>query len=162
MALEIGTSAPEFTLEGIDGGTYSLRDALATGPTLLVFWKTHCAAVDLALPYINRLAATYQDGWQLWAIAQEPPDSAREYAGQHGMEYPVLPDTAGYGVSQLYDPPAAPAFFLIDRDGRVAFTNHGFSKDVLNELSGLIAARLGVEAKEVASADDGQPAFRPG
>ena len=162
MVLEVGTRAPEFTLEGIDGGTYSLREALPAGPILLVFFKTNCRTCDLAFPYVNRLAVTYQDGPQLWAVAQEPLDKAREYAAEQGMEYSVLVDTPGYGVSKRYDPPATPTFFLIDGDGRVAFASYGFSKDDLNELSRLVAAHLGVEPKVVAPPDDGQPAFRPG
>jgi peroxiredoxin len=162
MTLEIGALAPEFALEGIDGRSYSLREALPTGPTLLLFFKANCSACELAFPYMNRLASVYSDGWQLWAVAQEPPDRAREYAGRYSMRYPVLPDTLDYNVSKQYDPPAAPTFFLVGPDGRVAFSSHGFSKDDLNEMSRLIAERLGVEPQVVAPPDDGQPAFRPG
>ena len=162
MALAVGSSAPAFTLTGVEGEVYSLSRSLSAGPVLLVFFKSGCGACDLAFPYINRLAAAYDDGWQLWAIAQEPPERARQYAERQDMKYPVLLDTQDYEVSKRYDPPATPTFFLIDPDGRVAYTNHGFSKDDLNEMSGLVAARLGVEAKEVAPAADGRPAFRPG
>lgn len=162
MALQIGAPAPELTLRGIDGRTYSLHQPPFSGPTLLVFFKTTCGTCDLAFPYINRLWTSYRDGWRLWAVAQDPPPRAGDYARRHGMEYPVLPDTPDYSVSKPYDPPATPALFLIDADGRLAYTSHGFSKDDLNELSKLIAARLGLEAQVVAPPDDGQPAFRPG
>ncbi len=162
MRLEIGSIAPEFSLPGLDGSTYSLRDSLSAGPLLLVFFKAGCGACDLAFPYINRLHAAYGDGLQLWAIAQEGPDRAGGYARSQAMTYPVLPDTTDYEVSRRYDPAATPTFFLIGADGRVTYTSHGFSKDDLNEMSGLVAGRLGVEAREVAAADDGRPAFRPG
>lgn len=162
MVLDIGRSAPELELAGIDGERYSLREALRGGPVLLVFFKTTCSTCDLAFPYINRLWASYRDGWGLWAVAQDPPDRTAKYAQQYGIEYPMLPDTPDYSVSKRYDPAATPTFFLIDSDGRVAFTSHGFSKDDLNELSRLIAGQLNVEARIVALADDGQPAFKPG
>lgn len=162
MVLEVGDPAPEFALQGTDGETYSLREEPPSGPALLVFFKSTCGTCDLVFPYINRLWNTYQEGWRLWAVAQDPPDRAAEYARRHGLEYPVLPDAPGYGVSKRYDPPATPALYLIDADGRLAYTSHGFSKDDLNELSRLVAGRLGREAKIVAPADDGQPAFRPG
>lgn len=162
MVLEVGMSAPEFTLDDVEGRTHSLREALTTGPTLLVFFKTTCSTCDLAFPYINRLRALYQDGWQVWAVAQDRPDSAREYARRQGMDYPVLPDTPGYSVSKRYDPPATPTLFLIDSDGRVAYMSYGFSKDDLNELSRLLAGRLGAEPRVVAPPDDGRPAFQPG
>ena len=110
MAPEIGALAPEFALEGIDGRSYSLREALPTGPILLFFFKANCSACDLAFPYTNRLVAAYPAGWQLWAVAQETPDRAREYAGRYSMQYPVLPDTSDYNVSKQYDPPATPTF----------------------------------------------------
>lgn len=162
MAVEVGAPAPEFTLEGIDGRRYSLREALAGGPALLVFFKSTCGTCDLAFPYINRLRAAYGDGWRLWAVGQDPPHRAREYAHRLGMNYPVLPDSVDYAVSKQYDPPSTPALFLVDADGRVAYTSHGFSKDDLNELSRLLAARLGADPAVVAPEDDGQPAFRPG
>ena len=162
MVLKVGSPAPEFTLEGTDGRSYSLGEALSGGPALLVFFKTSCGTCDLAFPYINRLRAAYGDGWRLWAVAQDPPDRAGEYARRQGMNYPVLSDSPDYIVSKQYDPAATPALFLIDADGRVAYTTHGFSKDDLNELSRLVATRLGAEAQVVAPADDGQPAFQPG
>ena len=162
MILETGALAPPFALLGTDGREHHLPRDLSHRPAVLVFFKTTCGTCDLAFPYINRLRAAYPDGWQLWAIAQDPPDRAREYAVRHGMTYPVLVDALGYTVSKLYDPPATPAIFLIDSDGRVAYSTHGFSKDDLNELSRLLAACLGVDSEIVAPAGDGQPAFRPG
>ncbi len=162
MTLEAGVSAPQFTAEGVDGRTYSLHEALSSGPVLLVFFKTTCSTCDLAFPYINRLRSLHPGGWQLWAVGQDPPDRAREYAQRRGIDYPVLPDTPAYAVSKSYDPPATPTLFLIDRDGRLAYVSYGFSKDDLNELSRLLAQSLGAEPRVVAPPDDGQPAFQPG
>ncbi len=162
MILEIGALALPFALLGIDGCEYRLPKDLSHKPALLVFFKTTCGTCDLAFPYINRLREAYPDGWQLWAIAQDPLPRAREYASARAIAYPVLVDVPGYAASKLYDPPATPTLFLIDASGRVAYTSHGFSKDDLNEVSRLLAERLGVESQIVAPADDGQPAFRPG
>ena len=162
MILVAGALALPFALLGIDGREYHLPKDLSHRPALLVFFKTTCGTCDLAFPYINRLRATYGNGWSLWAISQDPVDKSIEYASRHGMTYPVLVDAPGYAASKLYDPPATPTLLLIDSGGRLAYTTHGFSKDDLNELSRLLAACLGVESEIVAPADDGQPAFRPG
>ncbi len=37
-ALIAGTAAPDFTLEGMKGGKFSLREALGRGPVLAVFF----------------------------------------------------------------------------------------------------------------------------
>lgn len=163
MTLEVGDRAPDFSLTATDGSVYSLSRALETGPLVLVFFKSTCATCDLAFPYINRLAEAYPDGrWQLWAIAQDGEEATRDYARRHGIPYPVLPDVPDYPVSRQYDPPATPTLFLVEADRRIAYATHGFSKDDLNELSDLLARRLGMEPRVIAPKGDGQPDFRPG
>jgi hypothetical protein len=78
------------------------------------------------------------------------------------MSYPVLLDAPAYAVSRLYDPPATPTLFLVDRRGRVAYTTAGFSKDDLNELSRLLAMEIGAAPAVIAQAGDGKPDFKPG
>jgi len=162
MTLEAGVQAPDFSLKGIDGREYRLSEALRAGPALLVFFKSTCGTCDVAFPYLNRLHETYKDGWQLWAVAQDGPEAAAEYARRLALGYPVLPDAPDYAISRLYDPPATPTLYLIDRDGRVAYTTHGFAKDDMNELARLLAERLGAQPRVIAPPDDGQPAFKPG
>lgn len=163
MTLEVGDRAPDFSLKGIDGLSYTLSQALGRGPVALVFFKTTCDTCELAFPYINRLVAAYpQGGYQVWAIAQDPAEEAREYAARHGITYPVLPDVPNYPVSREYDPPATPTLFLVGSDGSIAFVSSGFSKDDLNEVSRLLALRLGAEPQVVAPRGDGRPDFQPG
>jgi peroxiredoxin len=160
--LETGALAPHFTLLGIDGKEYRLPNSLNGEPALLVFFKTTCATCDLAFPYINRLRDAYPEGWHLWAIAQDPPAVASDYARKHGLSYPVLIDAPDYEASRLYDPAATPTLFFTDTSGRAIYTTHGFAKDDLNEVSRLIAAAVEAEPVVIALADDGNPAFKPG
>jgi peroxiredoxin len=160
--LETGALAPHFTLLGIDGKEYRLPNSLGGQPSLLVFFKTTCATCDVAFPYINRLREMYPSGWHPWAIAQDPPAVASEYARKHGISYPVLIDAPDYDVSRLYDPAATPTLFLNDVRGQAIYSTHGFAKDDLNEVSRLLAEMLDEEPVTVAPADDGQPAFKPG
>jgi peroxiredoxin len=160
--LETGALAPHFTLLGIDGQEYALPKDTGGRPTLLVFLKTTCGTCDLAFPYINRLRDSYPDGWNLWAVAQDPAEAASKYARAHGIDYPVLIDAPGYEVSRLYDPPATPTLYLTDARGRTVYTTHGFSKDDLNELASLVARAVDAEPVLIAPANDGKPAFKPG
>jgi peroxiredoxin len=160
--LETGALAPHFTLLGIDGREYRLPNHLEGKPSLLVFFKTTCGTCDVAFPYINRLREAYRGGWHLWAIAQDPPSTASEYAAKHGIKYPVLIDAPDYDVSRLYDPAATPTLFLNDRSGRTVYATHGFAKDDLNEVSRLVAEMLQEDPVEIAPANDGQPSFKPG
>ena len=162
MTLEVGALASHFTLLGIDGREYFLPRSTEGQPAVLVFFKTTCGTCDLAFPYINRLPEAYHEGWHLWAISQDPPDRSAKYAERQGIGYPVLLDAPAYAVSRLYDPPATPTLFLVDRRGRVAYTTAGFSKDDLNELSRLLAMEIGAEPAVIARAGDGKPDFKPG
>lgn len=160
--LETGALAPHFTLLGIDGREYALPNDLTGQPTVLVFFKTSCETCDVAFPYLNRLRETYPDGWNLWAIAQDPPEKAAAYAARFNVDFPVLVDAPGYDASLLYDPEATPTLFLLDEKGRTEFDAIGFAKENFNEISKRLAARLDHEAVIVAPDDDGGPAFKPG
>jgi peroxiredoxin len=169
VTLDVGSEAPDFTLPGLDGRSYRLRDALARGPVLLVFAKSECGATGLAYPYLERLHRAYpRDRWQLLGILQDTPEDAREFAGQLGLTLPIVTEEAPWEVSRAYDPEATPTLFLVEPGGvsgpigRVARVSAGFRKSDLNELSAEVARRLGVAPVEVAPADDGKPAFRPG
>jgi peroxiredoxin len=160
--LDVGALAPHFTLLGIDGREYSVPRDISGKPALFMFFKITCPTCDITFPYINRLRELYPDDLNIWAIAQDPPDKAREYSSQHRIEYPVLIDAPTYTVSKLYDPAATPTLFLVDERGRVAYSTYGFVKDDLNEVASLVATSIGAEALTIAPADDGQPAFKPG
>ena len=160
--LDTGALAPHFTLLGIDGREYAVPRDTAGSPALLVFFKSTCATCDVAFPYINRLRATYPDGWQLWAIAQDPPAAASEYARRYEIDYPVLIDAPAYSVSKLYDPAATPTLFFIDERGRSAYSTYGFAKDDFNHIAELVAASIGQAPVVVAPPGDGRPDFKPG
>ncbi len=162
MNLEPGALAPHFTLLGLDGREYSLPGDRGDEPLLLAFFRVKCATCDVAYPYLNRLKNAHPDGWQLWSVCQDDPERAAEYTRRFALAHPVLLDGARLEVSRLYDPPSTPALYLIGRDGRIDFTSEGFAKDDLNELGRRIAALVGSEAVEMAVADDGNPALKPG
>jgi len=160
--LATGALAPHFTMLGIDGQEYRLPNSRSGQPGLLVFFKTTCETCDLTFPYINRLRESHPAGWHVWAVAQDPPDRATDYAREHGINFPVLIDAPDYTVSKLYDPAATPTLFLIDDRGRTAYSTYGFAKDDLNEVARRLAAWLSEPPVLIAPADDGHPAFKPG
>lgn len=163
LVLETGALAPHFTLLAIDGREYSLPSDLEGRPAVLVFFKDKCDTCDIAFPYINRLREAYPgDGWMLWAVAQEPFEKAKDYAGRLNIGCPVLIDAPEYDVSMTYDPESTPTLFLLDERGRTVFDTYGFVKEDLNELSRRLADAIGAEPVVIAEDDDGQPAMRPG
>lgn len=159
--LEVGQSAPDFTLPALDGTTIRLGDLLKAGPVILVFWKSGCRACDLAFPYLERLAELVPEV-PVIAVGQETADSARTYLVRTGLRLRVALDGPDYAVSRLYDPAFTPTLLLIGPDGKVVFKGEGFSKADLNALAAKVGQLIGRPMPKVAPADDGVPAFRPG
>ena len=162
MTLETGRLAPPFTLLALDGKEYRLPAGLNGQPGVVVFIRSGCPTCDVAMPYYNRLREAYPEGWHLWAVSQDPPQRAKPYADRFALQYPVLIDAPTLNVSRTYDPPSTPTLFLVDESGRVEYVSEGFAKDDLNHLSALLASRLGREPVQIAPADDGNPAMKPG
>lgn len=159
----IGTDTPDFTLPGLDGRSYALSEALAAGPVLLVFWQAGCGACKMVAPYLTRLRDAYDNGgWTFWTIAQDGADEARRFVREHGFTPAVLVDGPELVVSDLYDPPATPTFYLIEPGAGVTLEADGFDKETLNEISRRVAGYTGASYVEIAPADDGNPAFKPG
>jgi peroxiredoxin len=162
LTIDTGVAAPAFTLPALDGGALSLPGDAAGLPVLLVFFRVSCDTCDLAFPYINRLREAYPGGWHLWAVSQDTAERSVAYRDRLAITVPVLVDDPGLAVSRAYDPPSTPALFLIAPEGGIEYVSEGFAKADLNEISARLAARLGVAAVEVAPADDGNPAMKPG
>ncbi len=159
--LDAGDAAPDFELPALDGTRARLSEALRGGPVLLAFFKSECRTSDLLFHYLPGFANTYPS-LTVWAISQDDAEESAEFARSRELDLPVLVDSDGYAVSQAYDPPATPTFFLIGTDSRIELTSVAFAKDELNEASRRVAAFAGIEAAVLAPDDDGNPPFRPG
>ena len=67
----------------------------------------------------KELYSTYgPQGFTIVAIAAEGADAVREYVKANGIEYPNLVDPDEV-VSDLYEVPALPSAYLVDREGRI-------------------------------------------
>ncbi len=136
-----GYAAPLFELPGIDGETYSLADALVTGPVLAVFFKVSCPTSQFTFPFLQRLYETYGGGkMRFWAISQDDARDTRDFCAEFEIEFPALMDAAGYPVSNAYGLTNVPSTFLIGQDGKVQIASIGFSRADLEEIATKAAA----------------------
>ena len=162
MTIDPGAVAPPFTLPALDGGELSLPGDAGGLPVLLAFFRVSCDTCDVAFPYINRLQAAYPPAGGCGRSPRTAPSAPLAYRDRFAITCPVLIDDPALAVSRAYDPPSTPTLVLIGPEGSVEYVSEGFAKDDLNEISARLAARLGVAAVEVAPADDGNPAMKPG
>jgi peroxiredoxin len=159
--LNVGQTAPGFSLTGIDNRTYELEKDGAR-LTLAVFFKTTCPTCMMAWRYIEKLYQQYRGAvFSVWGISPDARNVSVEFASKHRSTFPVLLDT-DWRVSRAYDPEYVPTLFLIDQDGRIIDRVVAFDKAGLNRLAETIAARLQVPVAVIAPANDGNPAFKPG
>ena len=152
--ISIGNQAPDFELNDIDGKAHRLSEALEHGPVALIFYKGECPTCQFTFPHIQRIFSRVgrTAGWTLWAISEDDPDETRLFNKQYGLGFDVLVDEYPYPVSAAYGLQNVPAIFLIQPDGKVKVSDHGFSKAALNQIAGC----------EFFTPNDGLPATRPG
>jgi len=119
---ELGSVAPDFTLPGVDGKSWSLRGATGKKATLVIFMCNHCPYVQAVDDRINQLAKDYiPKGLQVFGInpndAQKYPDdnfeAMKEKAQEKGYVFPYLHDES-QEVAHAYGAVCTPDFFLYD------------------------------------------------
>lgn len=129
LAIELGTTAPDFSLTGIDGKTYTLSDVAGEKGTLVTFICNHCPFVLHIVAGFAAFAREYQDkGLGIVAISsndvdafpEDSPEHMAEFAKQHGFTFPYLYD-ATQEVAIAYKAVCTPDFFLYDKDLKLAY-----------------------------------------
>jgi peroxiredoxin len=126
---ELGKPAPEFSLPGTDGRTYSLADVSGPNGTVVVFICNHCPYVQASIARLvedaNLLA---KDGVKFVAIASNdveafPEDSfvnMKTFAEKHALPFPYLFDES-QNVARAYGALCTPDYFGIDKDGSIEY-----------------------------------------
>lgn len=160
--LKAGDTAPGFTLEGIDGSRHTLGKA--GEPVFLAFFKNSCPTCQLAFPFLQRLFERVEGApVGFWGISQDDPDATKAFAQQWGIGFPLLPDTPGYPVSNAFGLANVPTLYLVEADGRIAWSSVGFVKSDLEALAADLRRRLRVPGVAPLFVEaDGVPELKPG
>ncbi len=123
----VGTVAPEFEVNDLDGGLARLSDH--RGEVVLVnIWATWCLPCRIEMPSMERLYQEIgEDGFEIMAVsidaelgrfdlAGRPGGDIQVFADSLGLTFPMLHDPSG-GIERLYRTTGVPETFLIGRDG---------------------------------------------
>jgi len=115
--------APDFSLPGIDGRTYTLGDIKGENATLVMFICNHCPYVLAVIDRLVRDAKDLQDlGVGVVAINANDPrqypedswDNMKRFAPAHGFSFPYLFDES-QATARAFDAVCTPDFFGFDR-----------------------------------------------
>ncbi len=165
--LDIGASAPDFTLPGVDGKQHRLADFADAKVLVIVFTCNHCPTAQAYEERIKRMHADYREkGVALVAITPNDPlavrldelgytdlgDSFEETkirAKMRGFEFPYLYDGDTQVTSRAYGVMATPHVFIFDQARKLRYVGRiddsevktVTSHDARNAIEALLAGR---------------------
>ena len=130
FTLQIGESAPDFDLPGVDGKNHSLRDFADEKILIVVFSCNHCPYVVGSEDRMNALYADYAPrGVGMIAInsnetENHPTDSFGhmvQRAKDKGFQFPYVRDES-QDVARAYGALRTPHFYVFDADRTLRYT----------------------------------------
>ena len=128
--LDLGTSAPDFTLpDTVSGKTMALRDFANSKALLVMFICRHCPFVKHVEKELARLGRDYANkdvgivaisANDATEFSEDAPQSLKEMAEQLGFAFPFLYDES-QSVAKAYSAACTPDFFLFDQSRKLAY-----------------------------------------
>jgi thiol-disulfide isomerase/thioredoxin len=137
--LEIGASAPAFSLPGVDGKTYTLESFKESKILMIVFMANHCPT---AQAYEDRILQLYQEffprGVEIVLVSSNDPmalcleeigyselgdsfDEMKIRARDKNFPMPYLYDGDRQEMAKAYGPTTTPHVFVFDNQRRLRF-----------------------------------------
>ncbi|WP_026424276.1 peroxiredoxin [Actinokineospora inagensis] len=130
MAVEVGSKAPDFTLNDYNRQPVTLSEHTAAKNVLLVFYPFAFSGICQGeLCQVRDELATYENGnVQVIGVSVDTPFSLKAWAEQQGYQFPLLSDfwphgdvAKQYGVFNEAAGLANRGTFLIDTTGTVRY-----------------------------------------
>lgn len=137
--LEIGDSAPDFKLPGVDGETYTLKDFDGPEVLMILFTGTHCPTSHSIETRLQEFVNSMKD--ESFAIVAINPnhssglrpdefghttydetfEDSRRYAGDLGWTFPFLYDGDEQITARAYGCLATPHVFIFDKERKLRY-----------------------------------------
>ena len=130
FTLQLGESAPEFNLPGVDGKSYSLSDFADAKLLVVVFSCNHCPYIIGSEDRMNAFYADYESkGVAMVAIASNetenhPTDSfehMKERAREKGFQFSYVRDES-QETARAYGALRTPHYYVFDADRKLRYT----------------------------------------
>lgn len=163
-ALREDSKAPEFSLLALDNHTFALKDALAQGPVLAMFFKVSCPVCQYAFPFLERLHKAYGSAKvALVGISQDDKSKTAAFLREYGITFrTLLEDPASYAVSNLYGLTNVPTWFFIGQDGTIRISSVGWVRADVEDLNRRLAEVNRTAVRRLFRPGDDVRDYRPG
>jgi len=136
-ALKTGEPAPQFSLRGIDGNTYSLENFSESKTLVVVFMCNHCPYVKARINDLVQLQSKFtMDELTIVGINSNDPnyenegfDNMIKFGREYKLNFPYLID-GSQTVAKSYGAVCTPDPFLFDDKRRLVY--HGRINDAVD------------------------------
>jgi peroxiredoxin len=174
--LPLGSSAPDFSLPGVDGKTHRLADYAGSPVLVVVFTCNHCPIAQMYEQRIQQLEADYKDrGVAVVAIQPNDPKALRideldssdisdtleemkiRFAYKN-LHYTYLYDGETQSVTRAYGPQATPHVFIFDKERKLRYEgrmDNSYRKELVNSQDARNAVDALLANREVAAKKTG-------
>jgi peroxiredoxin len=166
--LEIGSPAPDFSLQGTDGKTYTLKSFAGSKVLVMIFTCNHCPTAQAYEDRIKALTTDYKSkGVAVVSVSPNYPAAVRLdelgysdlgdtfeemkiRAKDKGYNFPYLYDGDTEKMSRAYGPVATPHAFIFDQNRKLQYVGRldasekpGTAKaeDARNAIDALLAGK---------------------
>ena len=136
--LGVGSVAPDFTLTDVDspGTPWNLNSHISQGqPILLEFFHPDCSACKSAVPDTKTIYNRYGAEIEMVSVAitlevpgfTNPPTvgTTGGFKNSYSCDWTFLVETSGTAVRDAYQVTGTPTFYLVGKDGRIAYKHIG-------------------------------------
>ncbi|GAB3936845.1 TlpA family protein disulfide reductase [Mucilaginibacter myungsuensis] len=140
--LTAGTKLPDWSLQDLEGKTYS--EASSKGKVILVdLFFVNCGACALSQPVLAKLHEKYKGSdVEIFSInTSDTKDAVQKYIAKNNIKYPIL--MKGAGIAKKFQVSAYPTFFVVDKQGKIASVIEGYSDDFEKTVTSQIDRELG-------------------
>lgn len=137
--LKIGSSAPDFSLPGIDGKNYALSSFISKRILIVIFSCNHCPYVQAYEERIKEIQKDYTDkGVQIIAISsndavkytEDSFEQMKIRSDEKSFNFPYLYDE-DQSLARAYDATHTPEVFVFDENRKLVY--HGKIDDNWHE-----------------------------
>ncbi|HBU11887.1 MAG TPA: TlpA family protein disulfide reductase [Clostridiales bacterium] len=140
--LQVGDTAPDFTVNLLSGGTFTLSENKGK-VVFLNFWGTWCAPCIEEMPAIQALSEKYTD--DVVFIGMDYGDNninkVQDFIAGKGFTYPIGLDESG-DIKNLYPALGVPYTLVIDAEGIISWALTGGSDQMYDVFDDAIAEAL--------------------
>ena len=163
-ALTVGDSAPDFTLQTVNGSRFSLQEALRKGPVVLAFFKISCPVCQFAFPYLEKLYTSYRSNTvTLVGVSQDGKKDTERFVREYGITFPVLlDDPQNYPVSNAYGLTNVPSIFWVEPGGEIQVSSVGWDLKEIERISSLMSELSSIPPAQIFAPGEKIPDYRPG